>query len=353
MVDVSMMCDDLLDNRRSDLWLRRWWWRWGRWQGLRRGRALFHTANDYFVLNDFALTRSSRLLARAANNKFLMLAGNELSTRTGRRERSLAASYDQRVSLYASVPAIAAELAARGADVKVAVSLLEANGATLSRDIAAVTAEFLVRGTDVYVVAAASETDVLPLDADLTWASAVAAAEGDVALEVSFSRRGSSRLLAAPDSHVELLLLALYFAAATASRVAASNGDIVYLALSYARGRGRGTAPHGNSIVVVEASTTASRWRWSSRESVLVALSSTQYHGPCSRAVVAEEVGGTAARVAAPAKLNVKLLIVAVAAVAVAVEVALTLLIQLGGRVAARHGARGLRMRGGSAKVVG
>jgi hypothetical protein len=114
-----------------------------------------------------------------------------------------------------------------------------------------------VRGTDVDVLAAASEANVLPLNADLTWSSAVAAAKGDVALEVGLSWRGSSRLLATPDGDIELLLLALNFAAATASSVATSNGDIVYLTLPYARRRGRGTATDGNSIVVVEATTTA------------------------------------------------------------------------------------------------
>lgn len=59
MVDVPVMCDDLLDDWRSDLWLGRWWRRWWRWRGLRRRRALFHTANDYFVLDDFALAGSS------------------------------------------------------------------------------------------------------------------------------------------------------------------------------------------------------------------------------------------------------------------------------------------------------
>ena len=210
-----------------------------------------------------------------------------------------------------------------------------------------------MRGTDVDFFAAASEADIFPLNTDLTWASTVAAAEGDVALEVSLSWQGPSRLLAAPDGDVELLLLALDFAAATASSVAAPNGNVVYLALSYARRRGRGTATNGNSIVVVEAPTTAARRRWGSRKGVLVALSPTQYHRPCSWTVVIEKAGGTAAGIAAPAELYVKLLIVAVAAIAVAVKVALTLLVQLGSRVAARHGARRLRVRGGSARVVG
>lgn len=280
-----------------------------------------------------------------------MLAGNELSTGAGRRERSLAASYDQRVSLYASVPTVAAELAARGANVEVAVPLLKADGATLGRDVAAITAEFLVRGADVDIVAAASEADVFPLNADLTGTSTVSAAEGDVALEVGLSRRRSSRLLATPDGHVELLLFALDFAAAAASSVAPSKGDVVNLALPYAGRRRRGTAADGDRFIVVEATTTAAGR--SSRECILVALSSTQDHGPSRRTVVAEEVGGTAAGIAAPAELYVELLIVAVAAVAVAVEVALALLIQLGGRVAARHGAGRLRVRGGSASVVG
>lgn len=35
MVDVSVVCDDLLDDRRADFWL--WSWRrwWGRWRGRR------------------------------------------------------------------------------------------------------------------------------------------------------------------------------------------------------------------------------------------------------------------------------------------------------------------------------
>ena len=66
------------------------------------------------------------MFTRAANNEFLVLAGDKLSAGAGRRERSLTASYDQRVMLYASVPTVAAELAARGANVEVAISLLEA-----------------------------------------------------------------------------------------------------------------------------------------------------------------------------------------------------------------------------------
>ena len=59
VVDVPVVGDDLLDDRRPDLWLRRWWWGWWGWRGLRRRRALFHAANDYFVLDDFALAGSS------------------------------------------------------------------------------------------------------------------------------------------------------------------------------------------------------------------------------------------------------------------------------------------------------
>ena len=277
-----------------------------------------------------------------------MLARNQLSTGAGRWHRSLPASYDQRVALYASVPTVAAELAARRTDVEVAVSLLEADGAALGRDVTTVPAELLVRGADVDIVAAPSEADVLSLDADLAWTGTVAAAEGDVALGAGVAWRGPAGLLAAPDGDVELLLLSLDFAASTASRVAAAQGDVVYLALPHGGGRGRGTAADGDGVVVVEAAATTAGW--GSREAVFVAVPSAQDHGPGSGTVVAEEVGGTAARVAATAQLYVELVIVAVAAVAVAVKVALALLVQLGGRVAARHGAGGLWVRGGSAR---
>ena len=59
MVDMPVMRDDLLDDRRSDLWLRRWWWWWRRWRELWGWRALFHTANHYLILDDFALARPS------------------------------------------------------------------------------------------------------------------------------------------------------------------------------------------------------------------------------------------------------------------------------------------------------
>ena len=131
VVDVPVMCDDLLDDGRSDLWLGHWWWRWWGRQGLGGGRALFHAANDYLVLDDFTLAGPSRLLARAANNKLLVLASDQLSTGARRWHRALPAPYDQGVALDAAISAVATELAARGADVEVAVALLEANGASL------------------------------------------------------------------------------------------------------------------------------------------------------------------------------------------------------------------------------
>jgi hypothetical protein len=208
-----------------------------------------------------------------------------------------------------------------------------------------------VGSADIDIVTASPEADVFSVNADLTWAGAVTAAEGYIALEVGLSRWRAPGLLAASDGDIELFLFALDFASSAASSIAPSKGDVVYFPLPYAGRWGWGTTANRNTIVVVEAATTAAGC--CSGKRVFIPVSSTQDHGPSSRAVVAEEVGGTAARVAATAQFHVELLIVAVAAVAVAVEVALALLIQLGGRVAARHGAGRLWVRGASARLVG
>ena len=319
MVDVPVVSDDLLDDRRPDFWLWSWRRRWGRRRGRRRGRrsALLFESDDDFVSNDFPVVLWWGLGARAADDKLLALPGNQLTTRAhGGWQAPLAAANRQRTSLSARVSAVTAKFPAVCTELKVAVVLLEADRASFSRDVAAVAAHFAAGSMEVDVAAsAASKTHVIVIhltrgrSADGSDRGPITTAEDDV---IALGR--TSRLLTAPDC------------------------DVVALHLSHRRGRRRAAA--GGTHVIVKPATAAG---CRAREDVVVTASHHQRAGGWAVVVLAKKVGHAAAGVrggsAATAQLEVELLIVAVAAVTVAIEIALTLFIELCGGVAARHGA--------------
>lgn len=81
MVNVSVMCDDLLDDRGSDLRLRSWRWGWRRrgWRGRRSGCSLLFAADDDLVSYDFAVVLRGRLGAWTADDKLLALPGDQIA----------------------------------------------------------------------------------------------------------------------------------------------------------------------------------------------------------------------------------------------------------------------------------
>jgi hypothetical protein len=339
MVNVSVVCDDLLDDRGTNLWLRSWRWGWRRrgWRGRRSGCSLLLAADDDLVSYDFAVVLGRRLGTWTADDKLLALPSDQIAAvaRWG-RETPLAVSNRQGAPLSAGVPAIAAEFSAVCAELEVTVTLLEADRASFSRDVPAVAADFAARGVEVDVVStAAPEAHIIVVhltrggSADRSHRGAIATAEDDV---VALWR--ATGLLAALDGNVRLVNIVCSSAARRG--LAVTDADVVPLHAPHSRGRRRGTAPSRAHIVVEAAAAAAG-----SCSRIVVLIAASQNHGASSRAVVvlAEEVGGTASgvRASAAAQLEVKLLVVAIAAVSIAVEVALSLLIELSGWVASRR----------------
>lgn len=340
VVDVTVVRDDLLDNRRADFRLGGWCWRrrWRGWGGRRSRRALFFAPDDDLISNDLTVVGGRwRVLARTADDKLFTLSGDQIAAvACWRWQTPLTASNRQGAPLSAGISAIAAELAAVGAKLKVAVTLLEANGAPLGGHIPTVAADLAARSMEVDIsTATASEAHILALSRGGCTAGrgAVAAAEDNVlALDLAELGHARARLLAAPDCDVGLVGLDLPGAAA-GGHVAVPDADVI--ALPHAGGRRRrAAAAHGAGVVEGVGAAGASG-------KLVFARAHNHLAGRRASMVVAEEVGGAAAGVPAGAatQLKVELVVVALAAVAAAVEVALALLVQLGGRVAARrHG---------------
>lgn len=341
MVNVSVMRDDLLNDRRANFRLRRWWrrrWRWG-WGWRRSGSAFLLAPDDDLVPDDFARVGGWRLLTRTADDELLTLTSDQVTTiASRRRETPLATSNRQGAPFSAGVSSITTELSAVGTDFKIAVSLLEADGASFSRDVPAVAAHFTARSMEVDAIttAAASEAHLVPLRLALWWAAGrrtVSTAEDNVfTFDLAELGLSGTRLLAASDGDIRLICLDLAGAAASRS-IAVADVDVVPAPHA---GGGRGWTGAANRARVVESGRTAG----ASGELV---VSRADHHLPGrvgAVVVVVQEVGHTAPGVAATAstQLDIELLIVALAAIAAAVEIALALLIQLGGRVASRHG---------------
>jgi hypothetical protein len=318
VINVPVVRDNLLDNRRSDFWLRSWrrGWRRRRWRR-RGGRgALFFASDDDLVSYDFAVVLGRRLGAWAADDKLLALPSNQLAASAyWRRKTPLAASDCQGSAFSAGVSAVAAEFAAVCTELKVTVLFLEADRASLSRHVAAMATDLAARGAEVYVVASAAASEANLLVVHLTWGRsadgshgrAITAAEDNV-----IALRGAARLLAAADC------------------------DVVALNLSHRRGGGRWAAS-SRAYVIVKTTTAAGS---GAGKVVVVTPSHHQGAGGWAVVVLAQEVWHAAARVrgdTGAAQLEVEVFVVALAAVAIAVEVALTLFIELSGGVASRH----------------
>jgi hypothetical protein len=318
VIDVPVVSDNLLNNGRTDFWLRSWrrWWGRRRWGRRRGGSTLFLTPDNDLVSHNLAVVGGGRLSARAADDKLLALPSHQLAAVACRRGQApLAASNRQRTPFSAAVSTIAAEFSAVCANLKLSVLFLEADRLPLSRDVAAMAADFAARSTEVDVVtSAASEAHFVVVhltrgrSADGAYRGPITTAEDNVA-----ALWGTPRLLAAADC------------------------DVVALNLAHRRGWWWGPAS-GRAYVIVETTGAAGS---RTGEVVLITPSHDERAGGWAAVVVVQEVGHATAGVAAyttTAQLKVELLIVAVAA-AVAVEVALTLLIELCGGVASRHGA--------------
>jgi hypothetical protein len=244
MVNVPVMCDDLLDNRRTDLWLRGWrrWWRRRGWRGRGSGCSLLLASDDDFVSYDLSVVLRGRFGAWTADNELLTLPSDQVAAvACWGRKTPLATSNSQGAPLSACVPAIAAELSAVGANLKVAVTLLEADGASLSRDVPAVAADFAARSVEVDVVStAAPEAHVVVIhltrgrSADGPDWGTITTAEDDV---VALGR--ASRLLAALDCNV---CLVDFVPAAACWSLAMADADVVTLHAPHGGRRRRGTA---------------------------------------------------------------------------------------------------------------
>jgi len=144
MVDMPVVGNNLLDDRRANFWLRRWrrWWRrWG-WRGGRSRSSLFLASDDDFVSYDFAVLGWG-FGARTADDKLLALSGDQVAAVTGWGWKApLTTSNCQGTPFSARVSAITAVLSALCMNLKVAVVLLEADGAPLSRHVPTVAADF-------------------------------------------------------------------------------------------------------------------------------------------------------------------------------------------------------------------
>ena len=103
MINMSMMGDDFLDDRRPDF--RLWWWRGRGWQrSLNRGFRALAASNNDLVFDDFA-----RWLGgfTATDYELFMLSCNQLSADSWGRQAPLTATNDYRVFLSITLPAVA------------------------------------------------------------------------------------------------------------------------------------------------------------------------------------------------------------------------------------------------------
>ena len=148
MVNVSVVGDDFLNDRRSDL---RWWWRWWWRRGRRSRRPLFCTSNDDLVFDDFTFARGRRGLA-STHNELLTLSGDQIPTVSRRRrETPLAATMDhQRVLMHFALSPVTAVLTMLVAECDALVPVV-----------------LVVMGARRR--SALSEPDVFTLDFDFTW----------------------------------------------------------------------------------------------------------------------------------------------------------------------------------------
>jgi hypothetical protein len=230
MVNVSVMCDDLLDDWGSNLRLwrwRRWWGRRG-WRGRRTGCSLLLASDDDLVSYDFSVVRR-RFSAWTADDKLLALPSDQVApVACWGRETPLAASNRQRAPLPAGVSAIAAEFSAVCTNLKVAVTLLEADRASFSRDVPAVAADLAARSVEVDVVSTtASEAHIVVVhltrgrSADRSDWGTIATTEDDV---VALWR--AARLLTAFDCDVRLLNV---ISSAAYRSLAVTDADVVPL----------------------------------------------------------------------------------------------------------------------------
>jgi hypothetical protein len=159
------MCDDLLDNGRSDLWF--WHWRrWGRRRGRRGrwgGRSLLFTPDDDLVSYNLSIILGWRFRTWTADNELLALPGNQVAAiACWGRKAPLATSDGQGASFPARVSAITAELSTVRANLEIAVPLLKANGASFGGNVPAMATDFAARSVEVDVAAtAASEAHVV------------------------------------------------------------------------------------------------------------------------------------------------------------------------------------------------
>jgi hypothetical protein len=212
---------------------------------------------------------------------------NELSARPGRRKAPLTASDGQGAALSTRVTPIAAELTAVGSKLKVAISLLEADRASLGRDVPTMAADFAATSVDIDAISTptAPEAHVVVLNLTRSLAGPVTTAENDVfALNCAEFGLSGSRLLATADPNVRLVALKV-------ARSTTYRG----IEVPYAGGRwGWTAAAHRASVIVKAAAGTA---RSCPGEGIFFA--SMDHEGPRGRAVVvlAEEVGSTAPRV--------------------------------------------------------
>jgi len=224
MVNVSVMGDDLLDDRRPDF--RLWWWRW-RWRQRShngRGRALT-ASNDDLVLDDFALWRG----LAASDYELLALSRDQLSAGgPWGGQTPLAATNDQRVLLDLALPAMAALLA-----------VFVAEGYLLT---------LFASG-----VVSFSEPDLVPLKLDFSRSGrASSAAEGDLlALDGLDGGRARSRLLTGPNRDVGLVSLHL---SRTTTALAAADVDLLSFHLPHAGGGWRSAADDEVLLDVAAAS---------------------------------------------------------------------------------------------------
>jgi hypothetical protein len=245
MVNVPVMCDDLLDNRRTDLWLRGWrrWWRRRGWRGRGSGCSLLLASDDDFVSYDLSVVLRGRFGAWTADNELLTLPSDQVAAvACWGRKTPLATSNRQRAPLPACVPAIAAEFSAVRPNLKVAVTLLEANGASFSGDVPAVAADFAARSVEVDVVSTtAPEAHIFVIhltrgrSADGPYWGTVTTAEDNVV-----PLRRASRLLTAFDCDVGLINVVSSTAACRG--LAMTDADVVPLHAPHSRRRRWGTA---------------------------------------------------------------------------------------------------------------
>lgn len=326
MINMSVVCDDFLNDRRSDF--RLWWRWWRRWR--RRGRAtLFLASNDDLVLDHLA-TRGRRWLP-TTDDKLLPLPRNQLSARTRRRQGLLAVSNRNRVLVFV-------------ATITTVITVLMAESNVFALDLATSNRRPL------------AELDLLAFDVDLAGPRAFTATttEDDVfALDLTGRRSSWPGLVTMADGDIGFFALDL--PRTTGRRLTAADADVVPFDVPH-RGRRPTAATADDQSVGLDIV-------GPSRARVEVFLSSIPQHHLASAGaraavvIVVEEVGHAAAGVTADAtpQFQVELIVAAVAAAAIAVEVALALFVQLGCGVAPRHvgqqSARGGRSRGRSGGI--